>query len=452
MKPKQTSTIITVGFVPLGCPKNVVDSEKMLADIAQSGMLICADPDAADVIIINTCGFIEPAKAESIEAIERAVQQKETGPTRKVIVAGCLSERMGEELTQAVKGIDALVSLKQRDSIVEIIQRTVKGQARSAQTETAGPLAQYGLMDDSVRLLIGPPHRAYLRISEGCNHRCSFCTIPAIRGPFRSKPEEQVIQEAQGLVSSGVVELNLVAQDTTSYERDLQVKNGLSQLLRELNKIDKLQWIRLLYLYPTGLSDTLIETIRSSQKICPYLDIPIQHAHDPILRAMRRPDTQEKMRRLIEQLRQQIPELVLRSTVIVGFPGETDQAFADLLDFIRWAQFDALGAFPFFPEKGTEAASLPDQVPEEVKQQRLETLMLAQQDIAFAKNTRRMDTHLTCLVDSLESEGWGVGRFSGQAPDIDSVCHIQDCLAQPGEFIKVKVIATENYDLVVQQI
>jgi len=451
MKTKQTSTI-TVGFVPLGCPKNVVDSEKMLADIAQSGMLICADPDAADVIIVNTCGFIEPAKAESIEAIERAVQRKNTGPTRKVIVAGCLSERMGEQLTQTVKGIDALVSLKQRDSIVDIIQRTMKGQATAVPTGATGPSAQYGLMDDSVRLLIGPPHRAYLRISEGCNHRCSFCTIPAIRGPFRSKPEAQVIQEAQGLVSSGVLELNLVAQDTTSYERDLQVRNGLAQLLRELNKIDTLQWIRLLYLYPTGLSDTLIETIRSCQKICPYLDIPIQHAHDPILRAMRRPDTQEKMRRLIEQLRQHIPGLVLRSTVIVGFPGETDQAFADLLNFVRWAQFDALGAFPFFPEKGTEAASLPDQIPDNIKQQRLETLMFTQQDIAFAKNAQRINTQLTCLVDGIESDRWGVGRFFGQAPDIDSVCHIQDCTAQPGEFVQVEVVDTENYDLVVQQI
>jgi len=451
MKTKETSPI-TVGFVPLGCPKNVVDSEKMLADIAQAGMLICADPDAADIIIINTCGFIEPAKAESIEAIQHAVQCKKDGPVKKVIVAGCLSERMGEELAQTTNGIDAIVGLGQRNSIVDIIRRTIRGQASAVSTDPPPHLPQYGLMDDSVRLLIGPAHRAYLRISEGCDHRCSFCTIPAIRGPFRSKSEKQVLQEARALVSSGVVELNLVAQDTTSYERDLQIKNGLAQLLQKLDKIDKLQWIRLLYLYPAGLSDTLIETIRTSQKICPYLDVPIQHAHDPILRAMRRPDTQEKMRRLIEKLRRHIPELVLRTTVIVGFPGETDQAFTDLLDFLRWAQFDALGAFPFFPEEGTEAATLPHQVPEEIKQQRLDTLMLMQQDIAFATNSQRMGTQLSCLVDSVESDGWGVGRFFGQAPDIDGVCRVRACTAQPGQFIQVKVVDTEHYDLVVQQV
>ncbi len=451
MKTKQTSTT-TVGFVPLGCPKNVVDSEKMLADIAQAGMLICADPDAADIVVINTCGFIEPAKAESIEAIQHAVQQKKTGSVKKVIVAGCLSERMGQSLTQTVKGIDALVALSQRDSLVDIIRGTMQGRANAIDTDPSTRLPQYNLMDDSARLLIGPTHRAYLRISEGCDHRCSFCTIPAIRGPFRSKPEKQVVQEARELVSSGVVELNLVAQDTTSYERDLGIKNGLARLLRELNEIDKLQWIRLLYLYPTGLSDTLIETIRSSPKICPYLDIPIQHAHDPILRAMRRPDTQEKMRGLIEQLRLRIPDLVLRSTVIVGFPGETDQAFAELLDFLRWAQFDALGAFPFFPEEDTEAATLPDQVPEEIKQQRLETLMFMQQDIAFARNTQRIGTELSCLVDTIESKGQGVGRFFGQAPDIDSVCHIRDCTAQAGQSIRVKVVGTEHYDLMVRQI
>lgn len=451
MKTKRTSTT-TVGFVPLGCPKNVVDSEKMLADIAQAGMLICADPDAADVIIINTCGFIEPAKAESIEAIQQAVQAKKAGTVKKVIVAGCLSERMGETLSQAVKGIDALVRLDQRDSIVEIILNLMKGRTDAASINPPPRLPQYGLMDDSVRLLIGPGHRAYLRISEGCNHRCSFCTIPAIRGPFRSKPEAKVIEEARALVSSGVVELNLVAQDTTSYERDLHIKHGLARLLQKLNRLDDLQWIRLLYLYPTGLSDTLIETISNSSKICPYLDIPIQHAHDPILRAMRRPDKQADLRKLIERLRRSIPDLVLRTTVIVGFPGETDQAFADLLDFLQWAQFDALGAFPFYPEDGTEAATLPQQVSDEVKQQRLDSLMLMQQDIAFAKNTQRIGTHMTCLVDAIESDGWGLARHAGQAPDIDSVCRIRDCTIQPGQFTEVKVVDTDQYDLVVEQI
>lgn len=451
MKRKET-TGITVGFVPLGCPKNVVDSEKMLADIAQAGLLICADPDAADVVVINTCGFIEPAKAESIEAIQHAVQQKTKGPVKKVIVAGCLSERMGAELVQTVPGIDAVVGLSQRDRIVDIIRKTVKGRDTTICTDPPPHAPRYGLMDDSVRLLIGPAHRAYLRISEGCNHRCSFCTIPAIRGPFRSKPEKQVLEEAKGLVSSGVVELNLVGQDTSSYGRDLHSKDALPHLLQSLGEIEDLQWIRLLYLYPTGFSDGLIETIRTSRKICPYLDIPIQHAHDPILRAMRRPDSQAKMRRLIEKLRESIPEVVLRTTVIVGFPGETDQAFSDLLDFVRWARFDALGAFPYFQEEGTEAAGLPGQVPEEIKHERLETLMLTQQDIAFAKHTQRIGTQLTCLVDAVESKRRAVGRYFGQAPDIDSVCQIRNCKVQPGQFITVEVVGAKDYDLVVRQI
>ncbi len=447
MAPKKQKNV-TVGFVSLGCPKNVVDSEKMLAEIARVGFLITAEPDNADIVVINTCGFIEPAKAEAIEAIKHAIACKHNGSVKKVIVAGCLSQRLGQQLFEQVDGIDAIVGLGQRDNIARIIEKTIlSGQ----------PAAYLGHLpeqcsDDRARLLITPRHWAYLRISEGCNHRCSFCTIPAIRGRFRSKPQELVLAEATELVSAGVVELNIIAQDTTNWGRDLKMKNGLSKLMKELEKIPGLHWIRLMYLWPVGITDQLIETITNSEKIVHYLDIPIQHVNDKILKSMRRPDTKERLQRLVEKLRGAMSDIVLRTTLIVGFPGETEQQFAELLEFIKWAKFDALGCFRFYPESGTAAARIPVQVPDEVKQQRLKELMLTQQKTAFAKNKRRIGDVLTCLVDSVDGQGGGRGRFYGQAPDIDSVCIIKNCSAKPGEFINTRVIGTKDYDLVVDPV
>ena len=439
---------VTVGFISLGCPKNSVDSERMLAEIAQAGFVITADPDTADVVVINTCGFIAPAKAESLEAIRHTLEHKLSGAVKKVIVAGCLPEREGEQLFNQVDGIDAVVGLGQRDNIAGIIKKTLSHRHRSAYLNQSAQT----ILDDRARLLITPGHWAYLRISEGCNHRCSFCTIPSIRGRFRSKPLELILSEAGELVSSGVVELNIIAQDCTSYGRDLKIKNSLAALISELEKITGLSWIRLMYLYPTKIDDKLIETIAESEKIVHYLDIPIQHVNNTILKAMRRPDSKDKLQRLIEKLRTAMPDIILRTTVIVGFPGETDHQFAELLDFIKWAQFDALGCFSFYPESGTPAAQMPDQVSEKIKQQRLEELMLAQQKIAFTKNKNRIASQLTCLLDAVDSENEGRGRFYGQAPDIDSVCIIKNCSAQPGDFINTKVTATKDYDLVVEQI
>jgi len=469
-KKKQNSAII--GFVALGCPKNIVDSEKMLAEIAQAGFLITADPDNADVVVINTCGFIAPAKAEALEAVKHAVDCKLNGTVKKVIVAGCLPERLGRQLFNQTDGIDAIVGLGQRDNIARIIKKTMHS------TQPNAYLAQspHTVSDDRARLLITPHHWVYLRISEGCNHKCSFCTIPAIRGSFRSKPEELVLAEAAELVSAGAVELNIIAQDTTYYGRDLKMENGLSKLVRKLEQIAELVWIRLMYLYPSGIDEKLIETIATSEKVVHYLDIPIQHVNHEILMACRRPDTKDRLRRLIENLRRSIPDVVLRTTVIIGLPGETDQQFDELLDFIKWAEFDALGCFKFYPESGTAAAEMPAQVADHVKRQRLGELMLTQQKIAFAKNKNRIGSKLTCLVDSVDrvgskprktnenlqantptsngvdDEGAGQGRFYGQAPDIDSICIIRDCLASPGEFIDTKVVGTKDYDLLVQQI
>lgn len=261
-----------------------------------------------------------------------------------------------------------------------------------------------------------------------------------------------VLAEAEELVSAGAIELNVIAQDTTCYGRDLKIKNGLTALLKEFEKIAGLTWLRLMYLYPTGIDGELIETIANSEKVVRYLDVPLQHVNDKILKAMRRPDTRDKLQRLIEELRLAMPDIVLRTTLIVGFPGETDRQFEELMDFVKWARFDALGCFKFYPESGTSAAELPGQVPDEVKQQRLDELMLTQQKIAFAQNKDRIASTLTCLVDSVDPEGLATGRYYGQAPDIDSVCIIKHYSAKPGQLIEVKVIGTQDYDLLVEQI
>jgi ribosomal protein S12 methylthiotransferase len=453
---RKTQKPMTVGFIALGCPKNVVDSERMLAQIAQAGLLVAAEPERADIVIINTCGFIAPAKEESLDAIRQAVKAKRKGHVRKVIVAGCLPQREGTELLSEVQGIDAIVGLEQRDAIVQIIQDTLASGKPSAYL---GPVP-CSVADDRTRLRIGPAHSAYLRVSEGCNHRCSFCTIPAIRGPYRSKPSELILDEAQELVSSGAVELNLIGQDTTVYGRDLDMRDGLVSLLAQMQSIPELTWIRILYAYPTGITNALIETIAQSRKIVHYLDIPIQHASDTILKAMRRPDTNARLRKLIESLRTAIPDIVLRTTLIVGFPGETEKQFDELVEFVKWAQFDALGVFTFYPEAGTPAAELPDQVPDEVKQARLEELMLTQQEIAFARNKRRIGSKLLCLIDSVEGRDMARGRYYGQAPDIDSICLVKGrCPARrglpkqvPGQFVRTEVTGTQDYDLLVRQI
>ncbi|MFC1781426.1 30S ribosomal protein S12 methylthiotransferase RimO [Planctomycetota bacterium] len=377
---------------------------------------------------------------------------------RKVVVAGCLPERLRNDSLNKFKGIDAIVGLNQRNNIGKIIRDLLSTDKPKAYFDPIEGRYGESVLDDRARLLITPSHWAYLRISEGCNHRCSFCTIPAIRGQFRSKTPELVIAEAQELVSAGVRELNIIAQDTTSYGKDLKMENGLTVLISELEKITSLKWIRLMYLYPTGIDKKLVETIASSEKIVHYLDIPIQHISNDILKSMRRPDTKEQIVRLIEQLRSAMPDIVLRTTLIVGFPGETDRQFAELMDMIKWAKFDALGCFRFYPEAGTAAAQMSEQLPDKIKLQRLDELMRCQQEIAFNKNNSRIGSELTCLVDSLGHDNAATGRYYGQAPDIDSICYIKSHYGkcsnriEPGDFIRTKVTATKDYDLILEQI
>ncbi|MHC4222101.1 MAG: 30S ribosomal protein S12 methylthiotransferase RimO, partial [Planctomycetota bacterium] len=397
--------------------------------------------------VINTCGFIDPAKAEALDIISQAVDCKKKGQIKKIIVAGCLSERLGDELFNQAGGIDAIVGLGQRDNIARIIKKTIEKSEPGIYLDHS--CEEVG--DDKVRLLITPSHWAYLRISEGCNHNCSFCTIPSIRGRLKSKSAQTILEEARQLAQAGTVELNIIAQDTSSYGKDLKIKNGLADLLKLLEKVEQIEWLRLMYTYPTEIDQLLIDTIAASEKVVHYLDMPIQHINNEILKSMRRPDTKEKITQLIAQLRSAMPDIVLRTTVIVGFPGETDQQFAELLDFIKQTKFDALGAFRYYAETGTDAAQMPDQIPEKVKEQRLEQLMLAQQQIAFVKNKSRVDTELTCLIDSVDQNNVTQGRFFGQAPEIDSICIINNCTAEPGQFIRTKVTAAQDYDLLAEQ-
>jgi len=440
----------TVGFISLGCPKNTVDSEKMLALIADAGFVVGADTGIADIVIINTCGFIQPAIDEANEVINQTLADKRKGKIKKIIVAGCLPERVKEKLLEKFPQIDAVVCLGARDNIVNVIENMFSDPVPKFYDSPADWINK--IQEDSDRLLITSPHWAYLRISEGCDRTCSFCTIPAIKGKFRSKPLNAIIAEANQLADAGVVELSIIAQDSANWGKDLGEKNGLVKIIGELEKIEKLKWLRPMYLNPSGITDQLIETIAQNKKVVYYIDMPIQHINNEILKAMHRPDTHEKIAALIEKIRKNIPDVVLRTTVIVGFPGETDQQFKELLDFIKQTRFDALGCFTFWPEQGTKAAELPGPIPQKIKNKRRDSLMLAQQKIAFEKNKALKGRVIECLIDENQPGQAAIGRFYGQAPHIDSVCLIEGCDVQPGNFVKAKITGFEDYDLITEKI
>ncbi|MCX5633904.1 MAG: 30S ribosomal protein S12 methylthiotransferase RimO [Phycisphaerae bacterium] len=447
---KNNQRPVTVGFIALGCPKNVVDSEKMLALIAQAGFIIDYDADNADVVVINTCGFIKPAIDEATEAITRALTRKRKGKVKKVIIAGCLPQRTKEKLLEKFPQIDAVVCLGARDNIAGVIENVFNDSSVKFYDSPADWVNK--TQKDTDRFLINPSHWAYLRISEGCDMSCSFCTIPAIKGRFRSKPLEDIVAEANQLADAGVVEISIIAQDSSNWGKDFGEKDGLVKIIGELEKIEKLKWIRLMYLNPFGISDNLIEAIAKSKKTVHYIDMPIQHINNEILKAMHRPDTKEKISALIEIIRNKIPDVILRTTVIVGFPGETAEQFTELLDFIKWACFDALGCFVFWPEEGTKAAQLPGRTPQDIKEDRRRQLMLAQQQIVFEKNKARQGQIIECLIDEACPDGQAVGRFYGQAPHIDSVCFVENHADPPGSFVRAQVAGFENYDLLVKRI
>ncbi|MFW6146347.1 MAG: 30S ribosomal protein S12 methylthiotransferase RimO [Planctomycetota bacterium] len=438
-----------VALVPLGCPKNLIDSEAMLGALATDGCVVSLDMTDADVVVINTCGFLDAARAEAMEVINEAVTLKAAGRIRRVVVAGCLAQRDGDAIRAAAPAVDAIVGVNNRDDLT----RAVLGEGTATLTETyadavraaGGPV----VADDAARLRLTPAHTAYLRISEGCSQGCSFCTIPAIRGSFRSKPLERVLAEARELVGDGAVELNVIGQDTTAYGRDLEDEPSLADLLRALNGLDDLRWIRVLYAYPTGVTDEIIDAMASCEKVVPYLDVPLQHIADPVLERMGRRTTRAQTEALLATLRERIERIAIRTTFIVGFPGETEAQFDELLDFIKAFRFDAMGVFAYSNEPGTPAARLEGAVPADEAARRVEALMLAQQAIAFAAGDARTGEMLDVLVDGVDADGRCLGRHAGQAPDVDGVCYLTDPRPD-GRIVPARVVGRDDYDLVVR--
>ncbi|NLX14524.1 MAG: 30S ribosomal protein S12 methylthiotransferase RimO [Phycisphaerales bacterium] len=445
---------IKVAFVALGCAKNLVDSEKMLGQLAEAGVAITADQADAEVIVVNTCGFLQAARAEAHEEIRRAIRMKKRGRCRRVVVAGCLVQRDGEKLLDDVPGIDALVGVHQRDDVVKAAldlppaSRTKgKKPSRKAPDLYLGEYHPYVALDTS-RLRITPRHYAYLRISEGCNQKCTFCTIPAIRGPMHSKPPEVVLAEARELIADGAVELNLIGQDTSSYGADLESSGGLADLLRRLDKLDGLRWLRLLYTYPTSLNDTLIEAVAECARAVKYIDVPLQHINDRILKAMHRRVTRQQIEQLIKRIRTRIPGVALRTTLIAGFPGETNAEFAELMEFVREMRFAALGVFPYSPEPDTPAGRMKDQLPEPVRQERTGALMAVQQGIAFADAAARRGEVFDVLIEQPVKTGQYAGRHAGQAPEVDSVTYVLGKGLTPGQLVRVECLESQGYDLI----
>ena len=435
-----------VALISLGCVKNVVDSEKMLGQLAQAGCVITGEQDA-EVLVINTCGFLSAAREEADEVIADALQRKTDGLLHRVVVVGCLVQRDREAIIDRLPGIDAIVGVHNRDDVVRAVVGTCSTASQPAPDVFLGDYHPY-TQSDTARLRITPHHYAYLRISEGCDHRCTFCTIPAIRGPMHCKPPETVLFEARELVSDGAVEIHLIGQDTTSYGlTDDGFDGGLAELLRQLDRIDGLEWIRLMYAYPTALSDDIIAAIADCERVCKYVDIPLQHISDRVLKAMGRRTSRAEIEKLLQKLRDRIPDVTIRTTLIAGFPGETQEEFDELLRFVRDFGFDALGVFGYSLEPDTPSGTMRNQLSADTIQQRLDALMVVQQEVAFRLTRQRVGRSGVVLVDERLENGIVVARHQGQAPDVDSLTYVENCTADPGTFVEVRYIAQDDYDL-----
>ena len=423
----------TVGVISLGCAKNQVDTERMLGLLTAAGFEITNQPSEADVLIVNTCGFIESAKQESINAILEMAQYKQGGKCTRLVVTGCLSERYRDELKEAMPEIDLLLGVRE----YETLPRLLGGKTDAPH---CGP--------KSARVLTTPRYSAYLRIADGCNNRCAYCAIPLIRGNLVSEPLEELVDEAKRLADAGVSELTLIAQDTSGYGMDRYGNPMLIELLNQLEKIDALRWLRVLYTYPDTVTPELIDRFRAGGKIVPYLDMPLQHTEDEILRRMHRRGDQAHIRQVLDYVAKVAPEFMLRTTLMVGFPGETETQFAAMVRFIQEHPFDRVGAFAFSPEEGTAAANLPDQVPEEVKQERLSRLMAAQQPISRARNERRVGQLVDVLIEGAE-ETSAFGRSYAEAPDVDGKIVLERAgHLRVGSYVPAKLIRAEEYDMI----
>jgi ribosomal protein S12 methylthiotransferase len=418
-----------INVVTLGCPKNEVDTEVLLAQLKANRASIVQDGSEAEVAVINTCGFIEAAKRESIDAITEALHAKKEGRFKKVVVMGCLAQRYQKELLEELPEIDAIFGANQ-------VAEVVRGLGLDLKRELLGE-----------RLLTTPPHLAYLKISEGCDRPCSFCAIPLMRGTHRSRPLEDVIREASALAGKGVREIVLIAQDTTSYGLDLYGRRRLADLLEGLSGIEDIRWIRLMYAYPAGFPREILQVFQSRPSLCRYLDLPLQHISDPVLRSMRRGITADATRRLLDDIQTAVPEIALRTTFIVGYPAESEQDFRLLHDFVNERKFHRLGVFAYSQESGTAADSLGDPVPPEVKQERRDALMELQQRISEERNSSLVGSTVKVLIDRIE-DGVAVGRTEWDAPEIDQEVHISPADGvQLGTFCDVRVTDAVEYDL-----
>ena len=430
----------TVGTVSLGCNKNRVDTETALGLLKEKGFILTKKPEEADILLVNTCGFIDSAKEESVNTILDMAQYKQTGRCRLLVVTGCLTQRYPEDLLREIPEIDLLLGVNQYEGLPAAIEKALGGERQACWKD------DFGYFEHN-RILTTPAYSAYVRIGEGCSNHCTFCAIPLIRGPYRSRNEEAVLREIRNLASSGVREHILVAQDTTRFGTEDHPHTTLPSLMRKASSINGVDWLRVLYCYPDETSEELLDVLAETENICPYLDIPIQHINADLLKRMRRRGTKEDILRCVNGAKER--GLTLRTTLIVGFPGETEDQFKELLDFVEDTEFDRLGVFAYSPEEGTPAAKLPDQLPEEVKQERLDRLMTMQQGISLKMNRARVGSVEQVLVTDTDGNGNCLGRSSREAPEIDGEIYISCPAArpEPGLFIPVRITDAGEYDL-----
>lgn len=434
-----------IGMISLGCPKNQVDAEHMLALMDAEGWEIVDYVDGCDAVIVNTCGFIDDAKKEAIENILDMVELKKEGVISKIIVTGCLAQRYKDEIVKEIPEVDAVIGIGANGDIIKTVEEVMSG----VDTIEKYP-PQCDLPLEGQRILTTPQYWAYLKIGEGCSNRCTYCTIPSIRGNMRSRSMENVIDEAKQLAESGVKELILIAQDTTSYGLDLYGELKLPELLNELCKIDSIEWIRLLYCYPDRITDELIETMKNQEKVVNYIDLPLQHADDKILKAMNRRGDQALIRNVISKLRAEIPDVVIRTTFIVGFPGEGEEEFETLAEFVNEIEFDRLGVFTFSPQEGTPAFDMEDQVDEDIKTRRGEVIMQDQYSIMEEKNNEKIGKTYRVVVEDYDgySDSY-TGRTYMDAPEIDGLVKFTSHKdLDIGDFVDVEIFDVEDYDLI----
>ncbi len=439
-----------LGFVSLGCSKNLVDTEMMVGIMEKAGYEMTEDLAEAQVIIINTCTFIDPAKEESIQTILEAAEYKKTGKCERLVAAGCLTQQYKHSLGQEIPEIDIFIGTDSWQEILDAVNESYENGGEKVYKFNTTPCANEELIP---RASLTPKYTAYVKIAEGCSNGCTFCYIPYVRGPMRSRPIPSVVHEVRRLAAQGVREFNLIAQDLSCYGRDLKNGTSLAALLRELVKIDGVKWIRLFYLYPTYFDDELLSVILSEEKICKYVDIPLQHISNAVLQRMHRRDSSESIYALLRKLRAASPRMTIRTTLMVGFPGETDADFQELCDFIKEIKFDDMGAFKFSPQDGTPAARMTDQIDEEVKEDRYHQLMAIQAGISEENNGNLIDTYAEVLVEEIMEDGEGhkqaKGRTSYQAPEVDGNVYIDNPEGlKPGDFVKVHIVDGYAYDLI----